>query len=304
MADNCTEEVKVYPALFLAASRGRCDRLLRAWLLVRHMDGGGSGCVRVRAFEQFIRDHRLKGMANVRRMLASGDGLFWDTSTDVKTGQRWIILHSLERVGLAISERDPLSKNPFAALTVLIPLRAFRQLSKWRAVCTVRALHRHHRPGEPVKPRSKRYLGTLAGRSGETIRRYHVAERVQRIPNHEIIREFPDRNAARFFWSLYPNDERGRHFYMRTGTTWTVCRILANSYNLAKPTAYGQWGQSKHIARRHRAVFQTTANYTRRYYTDPQRAAKSDKWTERYLYAGDVGAYTTVQQWDALPCAA
>ena len=304
MTQGAAPGVKAYPALFLAASRGKVDRLLRAWLLARHMDGCGSGCVQVAAFERFVKANRIRGMASTRQLLDAGAGTFWDVSTDAKTGLQWIIYYSLERVGLAISERDPLGRNPFAALPVLVPLAAFRQLGTWRAACTVKALHKYHEPGEPVKPRSKRYLSKLAGRSGETLRRYHNMEHVQRIPNHVIIREFPDRNAARYFWSLYPNDERGRYFYMRTGITWVVCRIMANSYTLLKPAAYGQWGKSKHLARRNRAVFQTTATYPRRYYMDPGKAARSDKWdSERYLYSGNVGDYTTVQAWEKMPCA-
>jgi hypothetical protein len=104
-------EVRLYPDLALAILRRRLAAAGRIWLLLRHMDAVGRGWVTIEQARLQLTEQgsslRVCGWRQLRKLLAQGEGLFWERSN-----QR-IWLRALPRVAAAL-EVQRLGRRPVA----------------------------------------------------------------------------------------------------------------------------------------------------------------------------------------------
>ena len=112
--------VKIPPELGAVALRTRQDRLLRLWLLCRHLDVQGQGRVRAADLLALIADLGLS-LRQARRLIRGGDDMWW------KEADGCLYLRGLESMSLALDcERGP-------GRSVFVPLDKFRGLETFRA---------------------------------------------------------------------------------------------------------------------------------------------------------------------------
>lgn len=157
---------KIYPAIGEICLLKKRDREYRLWTLARALDIRGRGRIDVSTIREAVNNRGQRGLSpgTIRRLLNAGNGTFW-TVHCYADGRRWLDLHGLRRVCVALGV-DKIRKNP-----VYIPWRYLRTLRAWR-VGIYGALFAGDKFSNPV---SRAVIEKRIGRSARTQRYWQAA---------------------------------------------------------------------------------------------------------------------------------
>jgi hypothetical protein len=242
--DPTSKTAKLYPDIALGMLRNEQVAAGRIWLLLRHLDTRGSGWIEIKtAREQLtgnVTSSRVCGRRQFRKLLASGEGIFWNRSD-----QR-IWLRSPVKVAAALGVYR-LTGHPIA-----LPINVLYQ-----GIGTVRAhfyasFHsgRARRPeGSAARPIARRTLRQLCHVSRRTQRAYEERAGVKRQSNYALGPHF---TAAETQSRAWRNGQAIFKFKDRQGTFGQGGRVylawqLPNNY--AGPHIQQPRGRQKRINR-------------------------------------------------------
>jgi hypothetical protein len=226
--DLCPRLIKLYPDIALALLREQLVAPGRLWLLLRSIDQDGSGWVDLISARQRLTKKasalRVFGWRQMRKLLARGDGLFWERD------RRRIWLRSPLRVAAAMGIRHLLYQPVGLPLTALLQSIGLVRAHFYASFHSGRRLHKTN-AYRPV-PIARATLHALCHASRRTQRTYERRAGVQKRRNFAIGKPLAVADHQNQAW------ERGRAVFLVTdhagragprGTTYTAWQ-LANSY--------------------------------------------------------------------------
>jgi hypothetical protein len=252
----------------------------RIWLLLHYIDEHGCGWVDIdEARERLTRKaavHRVCGWRQLRKLLAQGEGVFWERHNN----RIW--LRSISKIAAALGVQR------LSGLPVVLPLDILLQ-----SIGTVRAhfyasfhsgRHGKGNDSEP-KPVGRERLQQLGHISRRTQRRYERRAYVSCQPNYAITRQYSEENHQEQAW------RRGRAVFLftdyqgklgRKEATYTAWQI-PNSYKgphdrLAK-------GQQKRINRELADLYMKGMTGNGKF-SDPERRPQKPKLSRCFFANG------------------
>lgn len=243
MSEDCLG-VKSYPEISLEVMRRRLEPQYRVWLLARHLDPGGRGCVTVGQLHRFVSRHHLCGPRVLQRALAHESVFFTRHHDDL-----W--LRGLLKVARSL-EVELHDRPTWIPLDDLSSMQRFRQ-------ALVASYFAH-------KPRTVAIdtLAALTGRSRRSVARYLSSEHVVKTPNVMYSRRDPNT-------PLTPEMAQEGYFHSRLAGGTILVKRLPNTYETdLEPAAYGKVKQQ-----RLSACSTPTGHLDRLYYAHPQGAARA-----------------------------
>ncbi len=289
--DLASKTVKLYPDIALGMLRKEQVAAGRIWLLLRYLDNRGSGWVEIKTARDQLAGKdagfRVCGRRQLRKLLARGDGIFWNRSN------RRIWLRSPVKVAAALGVYR-LTGHPVA-----LPINVLYQ-----GVGTVRAhfyASFHSGRTSPSKdsaarPIARRTLRQLCHVSRQTQRTYEKRAGVKRQSNYALgahltaevaqlrawrhgqaVFKFTDSQGAfgqngRIYlaWQL-PNNYAGPHMQQPKGRQRRINRELADLFTKGMTGNGKRSMDSRRLDRRR--VDNGRQNY-RRFYQNGSLAAK------------------------------
>lgn len=277
--------VKVYPSLALGMLREKLVAAGRLWLLLRHLDAMGQGCLRIASIKNRLTTKaaplRLCGWRQLRKLLGQGENIFWTRDRE----RVWLRSPAKTAVALGVVRLE--------GWPVALPVAVLLQ-----PIGTVRAhfyasFHAGRTRGETAKPIARETLTRLSGVARRSQRTYEA--RLGLPVQHNIaVGEVatPARTQQRGW-------ERGRalfHFYDGAGKLGVAGRTylawqLPNSYGRCHRLA--RRGRQKRINRELTDLFAKgmTGNdqlsIERRYFANGRQASTAAQDTTAYWPMGE-----------------
>lgn len=236
--------VKSYPELNLKVMQLRKEAQYRLWLLCRHLDRPGRGCVTIKYLRHFVKQQRLFSLRVLERALAK-PSVFYDIACG------YVDLVSLHKVARALDVelRDRPTWIPLAAFTSMFRLRQAFMASTFAH-----------------KPRTVAHdtLVMLTGRSRRTVSRYLASDLIVKTPNVMICRRDPTLD-------LTPEMAQEGYFHGRVAGKTVLLKRMPNTYETTlEPAAFGQVKQQ-----RLSPLSNPTGEPRRRYFSNPKGASRA-----------------------------
>jgi hypothetical protein len=279
------ESVSLSPSLGLAILRNKKAAGARVWLLLRALDGSGSGVISLERARKALTDGASAlcfcGWRQLRNLLAGGEDLFWQVD-----GQR-IWLRSAVRVA------HNLGVERFRGRDVAIPTSGLTG-----GIGTVRAnLYAAFHSGRDAGPVSRRTLARESGIAPRTQRHYDRRSGVRKETNYASGPALGSPEAQELAWFHGPasftwqDRRRGRVEYGPRRLAWQ----LPNSYH--GPHARVGRGRRKRQNKTLAVLLhtgtagndrQTEDDVIRRYFADARAASRA------YTRENDTDLHTAV----------
>ncbi len=171
------EVIRVDVELARLANALHTGTACRVWFVARALDTAGRGMVARDALEAGLHAHKVSGIANMRRLLSAGSGIYWDVVADrVYLRGKRRVAETLTRRAVEL-ERDELVYTNRPGDRRDVWLWASGSIGQWeRAILHawlysrgrenwLKAEHqRKRRQGEKYKPSSEKPFITISGR--------------------------------------------------------------------------------------------------------------------------------------------
>jgi len=239
-----SDVVKSYPEISLEVMRRRLEPQYRVWLLARHLDRSGRGCVSIKYLRHFVSSQRLFGLRALERAIFQDCIFFHRHRVNL-----WI--HSMHKVARALDVelRDRPTLLPLVAFTSMLRLR--------QAFVASRFAH---------KPRTIAIatLVMLTGRSRRTVSRYLQSEHIVKTPNAMICRRDPSLD-------LTPEMAQEGYFHGRVAGKTVLLKRMPNTYETdLEPAAFGRV-KSQRLS----PLSTPPGVFDRRYFSHPKAAVRA-----------------------------
>ena len=233
---------------------------LRLWVILRALvrDEGGSGWIERQALVEALTTHHIRCSArHLRRLLANGEGIFWNVTRERVYMRSWGYV-AAALVGQARAARiGVIERNRPGAREMYVPVAG--SLEQWEAQLYAAWLAYRNNPTI-----SRSQISNLFGRNATILRRWEQTRLAGQVTVRHNFAQCP--NAETFF-EYIPHLATSFVAWVRwQGKPLRVARIrwqLANTYLVGRIKQHHRKGQAAKVRRRVNAVTDMPANERR-----------------------------------------